>query len=94
MDAHTLIQQFGGPGVLRSFVAAHSFVQSKEENWLRFKFKGSRKVNCLKVTLNSLDLYKMEFYSPRGKLVKEVDGVYCDMLVDIFEKTTGLYLHF
>ena len=53
--------------------------------------------NYLKITLNSMDLYDVEFLSIRGMKVtpkKEFNNAYNDMLVSLFEKTTGLYTKF
>ena len=57
------------------------------------KFKGSKAANCVRVTLDGGDTYSVEFLKIRGTEIKEVsntDGVYCDMLRPIFERTTGL----
>ena len=46
------------------------------------------------ITLTDLDLYDVKICKFRGleiKTIKEVTGAYNDMLVSIFEKTTGLY---
>ncbi len=93
--AQTIAQQMGGTKRLQMFLGAMNFVA--HENGLTFKFKGNRKFTHLKVTLNSMDTYDMEFIKVHGasiKTVKEFDGVYNDMLVSIFEDTTKLYLSF
>jgi hypothetical protein len=58
------------------------------------KFKGSKVANIMYITHTALDLYDIKICKYRGdnvKTVKEVSGAYNDMLVPIFEKTTGLY---
>ena len=65
------------------------------ENGLQFGFGLNRKMNTVRITLNSNDLYDIEFWQitkKTCKLVSEYPDVYCDMLVDIFESETGLYL--
>lgn len=50
-------------------------------------------INKVCVTLEPCNTYKVEFFKIRGttlKLIAECDGVYCDMLQDIFESKTGL----
>ena len=93
--ANTIISQLGGFGTLKAFVNARSYVA--DNNSVMFKFSGSKKFNFCKIVYNyGLDEYEMNFIKIWGdrKKVETVNGVYCDMLVDIFEKKTGLYLHF
>ena len=57
--------------------------------------RNSSNSNYLKITLNSMDLYDMEFakVSRMGekKSVTEYSDVYNDMLTDVFTKHTGMY---
>lgn len=62
-----------------------------------------RKINRVTVILNAMDTYDMTFQKvqkKRGtwdfevKTISEYNGVYNDMLQDIFTKETGLYTHF
>ena len=57
--------------------------------------RNSSNSNYLNITLNSLDLYDMEFakVSRMGekKSVTEYSDVYNDMLTDVFTKHTGMY---
>lgn len=46
---------------------------------------------------NGSDTYNMVFFNATGtmaRVLKEYDDVYCDMLQDLFEDTTGLFLTF
>lgn len=93
--ANTILQQMGGAGRIMAMTGARQFLTSA--NSVQFKFKGSRKANCVRVTLDPTDTYTVEFHkvTKRGLEVKEVkalSGVYCDMLIELFESTTGLYL--
>ena len=94
--ANEIRNQLGGNRLV-AMVGAYNFVGETDGNYLRFRFKGSRKMNMITITLNALDTYDIEFqkYSP-SKLtvstVEEFKGAYADMLISIFEKTTGLYL--
>jgi hypothetical protein len=40
----------------------------------------------------SKDLYIMKFFTAKKELVAEYEDVFCDMLQDIFESETGLYV--
>lgn len=89
--AQTILNQMGGSGKLVAMLGARNF--STEGNDLRFRFRGSRKSNYVKITLNSMDLYDIEF----GKIRKYelIPGesffdVYADQLIEIFESVTGL----
>ena len=58
------------------------------------RIRGSKKVNYIKITLNGMDLYDMEFGKVHGanyKVVATEDGIYNDMLHSLIEKNTGLY---
>jgi hypothetical protein len=90
--AEIIAQQMGGTGRLRAMTGAYNFGTSGKD--LVFKIK-NRTVNYIKVTLNGRDLYDMEFGRVRaGKytIVKEYKDVYFDQLIQLFEKTTGMYL--
>lgn len=89
----TIVQQLGGSGKLKVMIGAYNFLTNGDD--LSFKFKGSRVANYVKIKLNSLDLYDVEFGKIRGhnyKIVREVEGLYWDQLKPIFENTTKLYL--
>ncbi len=97
--ARTIIAQMGGQGRLKAMVGATNFVSTNRG--VMFSFKGSKIANKIDISLTSLDLYDIKFYKINMRNladsiipVEEVEGVYNDMLVEIFEKTTGLYLHF
>lgn len=97
----TILQQMGGTGRLVAMTGAWNFLRGNEENgnpYLTFRFKASKKANYCKVTYcQGDDLYKVEFGKirmPNYKKVSEHEGIYCDMLIELFERETGLYLHF
>lgn len=62
-------------------------------NALSFRVRGSKAVNYIKVTLNSMDTYDMEFGKIWGlnyKVVAEHNGIYCDRMHEIIRNETGL----
>jgi hypothetical protein len=72
--------------------------KTKEGEQLSFRLpKAKDGINHVAITyLRGHDLYNVKFGRIRGveyKIIHEVDNVYNDQLVDIFERTTGLYTH-
>lgn len=65
------------------------------ENGLVFKIMANaKKVNHVRITLNSLDLYDVEYLSITKKAYKTISeskSIYHDMLRNDFETNTGLY---
>lgn len=96
--AKTILQQMGGR--VGMMTGAKDFLDLG--NGVKFSLpRGSAKdkINMVKITLNGNDLYDIEFlqYRPRKfdvVTVKECNDIYCDMLKEIFEENTGLYLSF
>lgn len=95
--ANTIMKQLvqsENTGRLKAMVGADK-MSYDNVGTLRFKFKGSKVANWIKISLNSMDLYDVEFIKIHGTkmtIVKEFNNVYNDQLKGIFEKTTGLYL--
>lgn len=95
MNANTTIQQLGG----RRFIAmtgAKNFYHYKNSLSFRIGSGATRGVNLVKITLNGLDLYDLEFYRSRGtklKIVSSVENVYFDQLQTVFTENTGFYTH-
>jgi len=97
--ARTIIAQMGGQGRLKAMIGATNFVSTNKG--VMFSFKGSKIANKVDISLTPLDLYDVKFYKINMKNleksiipVDEIEGVYNDMLIEIFEKTTKLYLYF
>lgn len=94
--AETILQQLGG----RKFIAmtgAKNFVKSDKDKYIIFQIgRNKTSANFVKIALNSMDLYDMEFIQMRAgnkKILKAYNGVYNDMLQDIFTEFTGMYTH-
>lgn len=100
--AKIILQQIGG----RRFVAmtgSHDFINLG--NGLRMSLSRNKtSANRLEIIYNGgADLYNVRFYRQSInhktfevtiKDIKTIDGVYCDILEDIFTDVTGLYTHF
>lgn len=100
--ATNIFNQLGGKRFLL-FTGSKNLV--RDENWLRMDLaKNKINANRMKITLNGLDLYDVEFYSmrrdrksPDGFRITEkakYENVYFDQLQDIFTEATGLYTRF
>ena len=91
--AKTILEQLGG----NKFVAmtgAKNFGGTEDSLSMRIG-RNSSNSNYLKITLNMMDLYDMEFCKltrmGEKKSVKEYNNIYNDMMTDIFTKHTGMY---
>lgn len=96
-QAMEIINQLGGFGKLKAMVSADGFMYHRD--WLSFSFKGNKKIDMIRIKLNAMDLYDINFYKFNKKNFEledraEYNGVYNDQLIEIFENTTGLYLRF
>jgi hypothetical protein len=90
--AKIILEQLGGQGKLVVMTGAYNFIAFP--NGLSFKLK-SRKANYVKITLNAMDLYDVQFqklFGMKSKVVAEYDDLYFDQLIPIIEKETGMYL--
>ena len=91
--AETILKTLGGNKFRMMTGAKHL---AGDENSLSMRIgRNSSNSNYLKITLNSMDLYDMEFCKltrmGEKKSVKEYNNVYNDMMTDIFTKHTGMY---
>jgi len=87
-----LTQSNNGGSRLQVMIGAKEFFQDSAQNYIKFKFP---RAQYMKITLNSLDLYDVEFGKIRKfehKVTQEFKGLYADMLKSTFEEHTGLFL--
>lgn len=102
--ATTILQQLGGNKFVVMTGSKNFLYAEKSETvnneWLRMDLTTNKaKCNRLKITLNDDDTYTMKFYKQVIKNYVDVvisneqtfEGVYCDMLQEIFTQVTGLY---
>ena len=93
--AATILSQLGGAGRLVAMTGAKNFC-SHPEGALSFKIgRNAKGVNYCKITLTSDDLYTVEFKRVTVKKITDKGttvGAYNDMLHDLFEQATGMYL--
>ena len=91
--AKTILEQLGG-NKFRMMTGAKNFMGFTEGLVMKIG-RNSSNSNYLKITLNSMDLYDMEFakVSRMGekKSITEYNNIYNDSMVEVFEKHTGMY---
>lgn len=105
--ARTILDQMGGKHRIVAMTGAKHFTRGKNWVSFQFPNRMRSKPNYVKITLNGRDLYDIEFgrvgnksedyggikiKSPVYKKLLTKKDYYFDMLIDLFEKTTGLYL--
>jgi hypothetical protein len=93
--AETIYQQLGDQR-FSQMTGAKVFVAL--ENGVQFSFKGCATVNKCKITLQSDDLYKVEFFKFNRSdgtcpPVNEISNVLSSALQDVFSDNTGLDTH-
>ena len=95
-NAQTTIKQLGGNKFI-AMTGAKNFVQDSKKKSISFKIGRAKKsINYVRITLNGMDTYDMEFLRARGgkiTVVAKHKGIYNDQLQDIFTQETGLYTH-
>ena len=91
--AQTIIAQLGGTGRLSAMINARDFVAL--EDGVMFRFSGNRKINKIRIRLNSLDLYDVEFLKVKKfdfTVTASESNVYAEDLKKIIEQEIKLYL--
>lgn len=82
--ANTIREQLFAFGKMKVWSwGAHAWVGG--ENFLQFKVQGHHFKGIVKITLNSMDLYDIEFIKA-GKVIHEVNGIYFDQMTDIIDE--------
>lgn len=90
-----ILRQLGGNRFIAMTGAKNFFCN---DNMMGFKLPSTltkNRINYVKITLNSMDTYDLEFISIRGNSMKTVstfEGAYNDMLVSVVADKTGLCL--
>ena len=93
--AEEILRQLGG-GRFIAMTGAKNF--TCDNNSLGFRLSGTmtkNRINYVKVTLNAMDTYDLEFVNLRAgkiKLVEKFEGAYNDMLQSVVSSRTGLAL--
>ena len=92
INANETLKQLGGNKFI-AMTGAKDFIKS--DNSIGFKIgRNNKNVNFIKITLNSMDTYDIEFINIRkfkSSIKSEARGIYWDMLQEIFTQHTGLH---
>lgn len=91
--AQTIIQQLGG-GQFAAMVGLNTVIAHPEGVQFNIGAGAACGIRKVRIFLTPSDVYTMEFFSKRNGewvSVQQYDEVYCDMLQDLFEQTTGFY---
>lgn len=92
--AQTIMQQikFTDKWALMAWGASNfcALSESKEiQGGLVFQVNGLTHKGWVKICLRHVDDYRIQFINKNREVVKTVDGVYCDMLVDVIDWVEG-----
>ena len=85
-----VVKQLGGGRFIAMTGAKDFFIVQKE--WFKIG-RNSKGVNYVRINLNGMDTYGIEYLSVRAykeKVKYKAKGIYADMLRDSFEANTGL----
>ena len=92
-NAGEVLRQLGGNRFIM-MTGAKNFVKNDAKKTISFKIgRNSKRVNHVRITLNSMDTYDMEFLwiSVKGiKVVSKEMGVYNNSLQAVFTEHTGM----
>lgn len=67
-----------------------ALTESKEyQGGLQFKVNGLHHKGFVRVQLKWIDTYTITFLNKKGDVKKEVEDVYCDMLVNVLDYIEG-----
>lgn len=92
--AQTILEQLGGKRFQRMTGAKNFLAGTNGE--LTFKLPNNAKddINYVRIALNQMDTYDIDFQHAKGakvKTVSQAEGVYGDQLEQVFTLHTGLY---
>lgn len=92
--AETILRQLGGRRFIAMTGAKHFLTLSAPEQGVTFKLPLKGKgPNYWKIRLTAADDYTIETFYGRGLNLTPLQtftGIYCDQLVEVFERETGL----
>jgi hypothetical protein len=95
--AQTILEQLGGRKFL-VMTGARDLMSFDNGTGLQFKLPRytGLKINFVRIKLDPSDTYTVEFGRVHGlnySKISEHEGIYCDMLQDLFTSKTGLDTH-
>jgi hypothetical protein len=94
--AETILSQLGGNRFITMTGAKNLYFDNKKRLISMQIMRNKVKAKWLQITLNSMDLYDMQFIGIKSGEVVVLDekkGLYDDMLQPVFTSVTGLNTH-
>ena len=90
-----IFNQYGGSAFQVITGASRiGYVDNDEEKSLSFALPANPKhVRYVKTILEPTDVYTVQYFNNRGRIIKEEKEVYAEDLVDFFEINTRLYAY-
>ena len=90
-----IFNQYGGSAFqLITGASKIGYVDNDKEKSLSFALPANPKgVRYIKTILEPTDVYSVQYFNNRGRLIKEEREMYAEDLVDFFEINTGLYAY-
>jgi hypothetical protein len=92
MVAETIYQQLGG-GRMATMIGVSRIRHGNDRLIVRFKARALNGINKFEIILDPCDSYTVKLYRETAKgdtLKYETSGIYCDQLIELLEKQTGL----
>lgn len=84
-------KQFGGALAMR-MIGGQSGAVNENTLQIKWKSKAKNKAKIVHIELTALDTYIVKFFTLSGNQISLHDNIYNDMLINLFESETGLYL--
>ena len=88
--AYEILKQLGGNRFI-AMTGAKNFGITAGNNGIAFSIPRTNRVKYVRITLNGLDTYDVEFLNTKLKLIIKRINVYNDQLQAVFTAQTGLY---
>jgi hypothetical protein len=84
---NTIYQQLRHFGQIKMWRwGVSNLVGCGKERFLRFNVSGMKFKGFVKITLNFMDTYDIQFIKKSGEVEKEVSGVYFDEMVEVIDE--------
>ena len=90
--AKTILQQLGGNKFI-AMTGAKNFGILNNGYGIGFSIPRTNRVKYIRIYLNSMDTYDVEFLNTKFELIIKRFNIYCDQLQNVFTAQTGLYTH-
>ena len=93
--SNTILAQLGGGNRVAAMIGVKRFGTSGNDLSIRFTARAKDKINYVRIVLDPSDTYTVIFsrVNKNGSTVVDTcSDVYCDVLREVIERRTGLYL--